>query len=217
MLNIGGTGTLKPWVKFNSKADKWFVRGPEGGEVEIQRPTFIIDLKNIATGWFRFAQGQAPERRIDPSLEHVAPSPGDGFKRGFVVMCFSPKFFGGAVEMSSASLHLSNSIRDIYAKFKDEEGKLENRGKVPVVACVGSDAMKDKHGLNYRPNRTDLNSQTAPASFRTRARSRTPTCGTARRIRASPHRLLMSRRPRQSPHATPPSRRNSDHDRHDRP
>jgi hypothetical protein len=151
MLNIGGTGTLKPWIKFNSKADKWFVRGPEGGEVEIQRPTFIIDLKNIATGWFRFAQGQTPERRIDPSLEHVAPSPGDGFKRGFVVMCFSPKFFGGAVEMSSASLHLSNSIRDIYAKFKDEEGKPENRGKVPVVACVGSDAMKDKHGLNYRP------------------------------------------------------------------
>ena len=151
MLNIGGNGTLKPWVKFNSKADKWFVRGPEGGEVEIQRPTFIIDLKNIATGWFRFAQGQAPERRIDPSLEHVAPSPGDGFKRGFVVMCFSPKFFGGAVEMSSASLHLSNSIRDIYAKFKDEEGKPENRGKAPVVACVGSDAMKDKHGLNYRP------------------------------------------------------------------
>jgi hypothetical protein len=151
MLNIGGTDTLKPWAKFNSKADKWFVRGPEGGEAEIQRPTFIIDLKNIATGWFRFAQGRAPERRIDPSLEHVAPSPGEGFKRGFVVMCFSPKFFGGAVEMSSASLHLSNSIRDIYAKFKDEEGKPENRGKLPVVACVGSDAMKDKHGLNYRP------------------------------------------------------------------
>jgi hypothetical protein len=151
MLNIGGTGTIKPWVKFNSKADKWFVRGPEGGEVEIQRPTFMIDLKNIATGWFRFAQGQAPERRIDPSLEHVAPSPGDGFKRGFVVMCFSPKFFGGAVEMSGASLHLSNAIRDIYARFKEEEGKPENRDKVPVVACVGSDAMKDKHGLNFRP------------------------------------------------------------------
>jgi hypothetical protein len=151
MLNIGGTGTIKPWVKFNSKADKWFVRGSEGGDLEIQRPTFAIDLKNIATGWFRFAQGQAPERRIDPSLDHVAPSPGDGFKRGFVVICFSQKFFGGAVEMSGASLHLSNAIRDVYVKFKDEEGKPENRGKVPVVACVGSDPMKDKHGLNYRP------------------------------------------------------------------
>jgi hypothetical protein len=150
-LNIGGSGTVKPWAKYNSKADKWFIRGPEGGDQEIARPTFLIDLKNIATGWFRFAQGQAPERVIDPSLNQVAPSPGDGFKRGFVVMCFSQKFFGGAVEMSGASLHLSNAIRDVYAKFTEEEGKPENRGKVPVIACVGSDAMKDKHGLNYRP------------------------------------------------------------------
>jgi hypothetical protein len=150
-LNIGGSGTIKPWVKFNSKADKWFVRGPEGGDMEIQRPTFLIDLKNIATGWFRFAQGQAPERRIDPSLDVTAPSPGDNFKRGFVAMCFSQKYFGGAVEMSGASLHLSNAIRDVYARFKEEEGKPENRGKIPVIACVGSEAMKDKHGLNYRP------------------------------------------------------------------
>ena len=68
MLNIGGSGIAKPFVKFNAKADKWFVRSPEGGDQEIARPTFLLDLKNIRTGWLRFREGQAPERVIDPSL-----------------------------------------------------------------------------------------------------------------------------------------------------
>ena len=150
-LNIGGSGIAKPFVKFNAKADKWFVRSPEGGDQEIARPTFLLDLKNIRTGWLRFREGQAPERLIDPSLDRAAPSPGEGFKRGFVVTAYSPKFFGGAVEFSSASIHLSNTIREVYAAFEEDGAKTENRGKVPVVACTGSEAMKDKYGINYRP------------------------------------------------------------------
>jgi hypothetical protein len=150
-LNIGGSGTVKPYVKYNAKADKWFVRAPEGGDQEIARPTFLLDLKNIRTGWLRFREGQAPERVIDPSLDRTAPNPGEDFKRGFVVTAFSQKFFGGAVEFASASIHLSNAIRDIYAAFEEQGGRPENRGKVPVVACTGSDPMKDKFGTNYRP------------------------------------------------------------------
>lgn len=150
-LNIGGSGTIKPYVKFNAKADKWFVRGPDGDDQEITRPTFLLDLKNICTGWFRFLEGQAPERVIDPSLDHPAPAPGEGFKRGFVVMAFSQKFFGGAVEFSSASIHLSNAIRELYSAFEEQGAKPENRGKIPVIACTGSDPMKDKFGTNYKP------------------------------------------------------------------
>ena len=108
-------------------------------------------MKNIRTGWLRFREGQAPERVIDPSLDRAAPSPGEDFKRGFVVTAFSPKFFGGAVEFSSASIHLSNTIREVYAAFEEDGAKTENRGKVPVVACTGSEAMKDKYGTNFRP------------------------------------------------------------------
>ncbi len=150
-LNIGGSGIIKPYVKYNAKADKWFVRSPEGGDQEIARPTFLLDLKNIRTGWLRFREGQAPERVIDPSLDRSAPSPGEDFKRGFVVTAYSPKFFGGAVEFSSASIHLSNAIRELYAAFEENGAKAENRSKVPVVSCTGSEPMKDKYGTNYRP------------------------------------------------------------------
>ena len=150
-LNIGASGIIRPYVKYNAKSDKWFIRAEGGGDLEIARPTFLLDLANIRTGWLRFQEGQAPERLIDPALDKVAPTPGEGFKRGFVVMAFSPKFFGGAVEMASASIHVSNAIRDVYAVFEEQSGRTENRGKVPVIACTGADAMKDKYGTNYRP------------------------------------------------------------------
>jgi len=148
-LHIGGTGTGKPYVKYNAKADKWFVRGEDGEDLEIARPIFAIDFANIATGWLMFREGQAPERRIDPSLERAAPSPGEGFKRGFVVMAFSPKFFGGAAENSSASIHLSNAIKDVYAQWESQKSR--HPGLLPVVACTGAESMKDKYGTNYRP------------------------------------------------------------------
>lgn len=147
-LNIGGTGSTKPYAKYNSKADKWLTRGEEG-DVEVARPTFAADLANIATGWLRFREGQAPERVIDPSLTQAAPAPGEGFKRGFVVAVYSPKFFGGIAELSSASIHVGNAIREVYDQFEKEHAA--NPGKVPVVACVGSEPMKDKYGTNYKP------------------------------------------------------------------
>ena len=148
-LNIGGSGSLKPYAKFNAKADKWFARGPEGEDVEIPRPTFVIDFDNIRTGWLCFREGQAPERSIDPSLDRLAPSPGPDFKRGFVAIAYSPRFFGGCAELASASIHFANAIKEVYAQYEAE--RAANRGKLPVVACTGSQAMKDRSGVNYRP------------------------------------------------------------------
>lgn len=147
-LNIGASGSIKPYAKYNSKSDKWFAKGPEG-DLEIPRPTFLADLKNIVTGWLFFREGQAPERLIDASLEHAAPSPGADFKRGFVLAVFSQKFFGGIAELSSASIHVGNALREIYQQYEEQSGNYP--GQVPVIECSGSEAMKDKYGTNYRP------------------------------------------------------------------
>jgi hypothetical protein len=147
-LNIGATGSIKPYVKFNAKADKWFAKG-ENGDIEIARPAFIADLPNIATGWLRFLEGQAPERVMDTSLDRAAPNPGNGFKRGFMLAVYSQKFFGGFAELSSASIHMGNAIREVYSAFEAE--RASHPGQVPVIACTGSEPMKDRYGTNYRP------------------------------------------------------------------
>jgi hypothetical protein len=110
-----------------------------------------------------FREGQAPERRIDPSLDRAAPSPGEGFKRGFVVMTFSPRFFGGAAEFSSASIHLSNAIKDVYAQWESQRG--HHPGMLPVIACTGAEPMKDKYGTNYRPKFEIVKWVNRPASL----------------------------------------------------
>jgi hypothetical protein len=148
-LNIGGTGNGKPYFKYSAKSDKWFVRGADGQDKEIGPPTFAADLANIQTGWFKFEDGRPPERVIDPSLQRAAPSPGEKFRRGFVLQAFSPKYFGGLAEIISTSIHLSNAIRDIYDQFLKE--KDPHTDKVPLLSCVGSQPMKDRHGTNYRP------------------------------------------------------------------
>jgi hypothetical protein len=147
-LNIGASSSIKPYAKYNSKADKWFARGDDG-DIEIGRPTFVADFANIRTGWLRFREGQAPEKVIDPSLDRIAPNPGEGFKRGFVLAVYSPKFFGGAVELASASIHMGNAIRELYRAYDEHRGS--HPSQLPVIACVGSEAMKDKHGTNYKP------------------------------------------------------------------
>jgi hypothetical protein len=148
-LNIGGTGASKPYVKYNAKADKWFTRGLDGKDTEIQRPTFVVDFDNIATGWLRFREGMAPERVMDPSLDRPAAPPGEDFKRGFVVNAFSPKFFGGIAEFASASVHVANAIKDLYTQYETE--KAQHPAALPVISCTGSEAKKDRFGTNYRP------------------------------------------------------------------
>jgi len=154
-LNIGGTANRKPYFKYSAKSDKWFVRGADGQDKEIERPTFAADLANIETGWLRFREGQPPERVMDPSLQNAAPCPGDEFRRGFVLQAFSPKYFDGVAEIASTSIHLSNVIKQIYEQFLRERDA--HPGKVPVLSCTGSQPMKDPHGTNYRPIITIIN------------------------------------------------------------
>src|SRR4029077_21254191 len=100
--------------KYSAKSDKWFVRGEDGQDKEIERPTFAADLANIKTGWVRFREGQPPEWVMDPSLQQQAPRPGDDFRRGFVLQAFSPKYLSGVAELASSAIHLCNVIKDVY-------------------------------------------------------------------------------------------------------
>lgn len=150
-LNIvsENTGDYNPWVKYNTKAGRWYVK-TESGEQEVSNPTFIADFENIKTGWIFFAEGQAPSKVWDESLSNPAPRPDDKHKRGFEVTLFSKTSFGGLADLSSSSMHLCGSINDLYDQY--DSLKAQNPGKLPVVKFTGSTPMKDKMGTNYKPN-----------------------------------------------------------------
>ena len=148
-LNIGGSGVYRDICKFNAKAGRWYLRSGDD-ESEIETPTLAIDLNNIATGHLLFLEGAPPNRCMDPSLDNPAPKPSDSHKRGFMVLVYSTKYLNGVAELSSCSMHLCNAIAELHQKFEEMRG--EHPGKLPVVACTGTMAMKGKFGTNYRPS-----------------------------------------------------------------
>jgi len=149
-LNITQTqssGTYDPYLKWNGKAGRFYIKNEAGEEVEVIPTSFIADLENIKTGWLLFVAGMAPDKVWDKELTTPAPKPSENHKRGFAMRLFS-KAFGGVVELSGSSMHLCNSVNDLYEAF--ESGK--QAGKVPVVKFTGASSMKDKMGTNYKPN-----------------------------------------------------------------
>jgi len=160
MLDIGNSGgNFTPWVKFNAKAGRWYVKG-DNGDVEVTNPTFVADFQNIKTGWFYFSAGAAPERVLDPALTQRATKPDrtftdkngnvkDCFKRGFMLNCFSNNSFGGVVELSSTAESICTPIGALYGQYSNApESKT---GKLPVVAVKGASPVTGKHGTNYTP------------------------------------------------------------------
>ena len=147
-LDIGSTGVYRPIVKYNAQSARWYLRSGDH-ETEIDLPTMVMDLENIALGWVLFLAGSAPNCRWDTTLEVRSPQPSDSHKRGFLVVCYSPKYLDGVAELSSGSMHISNSIKELYTTFEEQRGN--HPGKVPVVACTGTTAVDDKFGTNHKP------------------------------------------------------------------
>ena len=147
-LNIGASGSIKPYAKYNSKADKWFARGDEG-DIEIGRPTFVADFANIRDRLAALPRGPGAGAGDRSILGASRSQPGRGLQARLRLMVFSQKFFGGAVELASASIHMGNAIRELYQAYEEQRGS--HPGQLPVIACVGSEPMKDKYGTNYKP------------------------------------------------------------------
>ena len=149
-LNIGSNGSSRPYCKYNAKSGRWSRQGENGEDIDIANPTFIADMANIETGWMRFREGQAPDRILDASLQETAAKPTEAdFKRGFILILYSKQYFGGAVELSSCSLHLCNAVNDAFTIYM--AGRDGYPGQVPVFSCTGVVPSKDKFGTNYRP------------------------------------------------------------------
>lgn len=160
-LSVGGDGDFTPFIKYNAKAGRWYVK-PEGqtDEVEISNPSLAFDMANIRTGWLFYQEGSGPEKIWDPSPAQMAPKPAGPrkFKRGFEVMVFGNAIIPGTHhklglrEFSSTAGNVITSIVNMYAVY--EAGKDVNLGKVPVFACQGVKPIQGAYGTNYEPQFT---------------------------------------------------------------
>ena len=136
-LNLQNDSNFTPHVRWMASTSTW-KKSTEDGTVDVQIPQAVYDLENIKTGWGIFAEGEAPEWVMDPSLKEKAPRPEDGrlWKRGFLVTVYSEKHLDGAREFATTATGASRAILALYDQYEQQAG--DNPGLVPVVRYDGA-------------------------------------------------------------------------------
>jgi hypothetical protein len=159
-LNLGGDNDFTPYLKYNAKAGRFYVR-PQGvtEDVEVVNPRLAIDMANIRTGWIYYPQageGGGPEKVWDASLAQAAPKPPGPkkYRRGFEVMVYGNDNLPGVGvlglrEWSSNAGNANNAIVKMYEAY--EAGAAQNPGKVPFYVCAGVTPITGQYGTNYEP------------------------------------------------------------------
>lgn len=154
-LNLSTGGEFSPFLKYNAKAGRWFVRDDNGNDIEIASPRFAIDLENIKTGWIHFPPTSPPSFVWD--VEGVrGPRPGDGYKDGFKVFLMStdaqPALANkplGVREWTSNAYAAKAGLLNLYQQYQANAG--QNPDKVPVVRCVSVKVIKSDFGDSFEP------------------------------------------------------------------
>ena len=142
-------GEIVPYLKYNAKAGRFYIRNDSGEEVEVDKPKLAFDFANIKTGWIYFEQGSGPEKIWDPAPGVIAAKPVGPrkFKRGFEVMVYSSQL--GVREFIATATNCISAILQMYAAY--ESARKTNAGKAPIFECVGVKAISGMYGTNYEP------------------------------------------------------------------
>jgi len=144
MLNLSNNnGSGNSYIRFAPQANAWTNRDGE----EIQLKKVVMDLDSVQTGWLMIAAGMR-DWQPDEVLGAKSQSPGEGYKRGFVVTLYSKEL--GLVDWSANAYGPCKGFEKIYNEA--DKAASDNFGKLPVIEYVNSTAEKVGKGNTRVPN-----------------------------------------------------------------
>jgi hypothetical protein len=144
MLNLSNNnGSGNSYIRFAPQANAWTNRDGE----EIQLKKVVMDLYSVQTGWLMIGAG-VRDWQPDETLGAKSQSPGEGYKRGFVVTLYSKEL--GLVDWSANAYGPCKGFEKIYNECEKAVG--DNPGKLPVIEYVNSTAEKVGKGNTRVPN-----------------------------------------------------------------
>lgn len=149
-------GSEGPWLQWSARGTldgsvppkSFFIRDgdgktPFGGFTE---SGVVLDIVNMKTGWCYSdgVAGQAPDWKMNATLNQMMPSPGEGYKKGFKIRCA----IGGGKTASwdqagAAAWGAFVALVPALAKGPD--------GKLPLVKMTGSNFEQFKRGSTVTP------------------------------------------------------------------
>ena len=144
MLNLSNNnGSGNSYIRFAPQANAWTNR--DGDEIQLKK--VVMDLDSVQTGWLMIGAG-VRDWQPDETLGAKSQSPGEGYKRGFVVTLYSKEL--GLVDWSANAYGPCKGFEKIYNEADKAAG--DNEGKLPVIEYVNSTAEKVGKGNTRVPN-----------------------------------------------------------------
>jgi hypothetical protein len=133
-------GAFLPYLGFNAKSDKWFLNVNKE-KVQLKgKIEFVLDFKNMRTGWFLFQDGLAPNIVLDESLTVRAAQPSPKHKRGVKFPVLMKGEHPGVYEFSSVAANVLKPLSDLHDDYLKEFEK--NKNIAPVVLVGDSVEVK---------------------------------------------------------------------------
>ena len=144
MLNLSNnSGSGNSYIRFAPQANAWTNR--DGDEIQLKK--VVMDLDSVQTGWLMIGAG-VRDWQPDEVLGAKSQSPGEGYKRGFVVTLYSKEL--GLVDWSANAYGPCKGFDKIYNEA--DKAASDNEGKLPVIEYVNSTAEKVGKGNTRVPN-----------------------------------------------------------------
>lgn len=154
-FDTGGGGGEGPWLQWSARgtldgeipAKSFFIRDVDGKtKFDGFANGVVLDIENMQTGWCYSdgVAGQAPDWRMNQSVSHMMPSPGDGYKKGFKIRCAIGGGKTAAWEQAGAAAW--NAFTALVPALQQGEP-----GKLPLVKLTGTKAEQFKRGSTTTP------------------------------------------------------------------
>lgn len=164
-IDTGDTGgSLGPWLAWTSNGSaikgfqpmKWILRGKDenGEKFETMVPGFengcVMDIDSLKLGWEKDgAQGQAPERRWNPSISQATPRPDESKKQSGAYAWSRALSVRLAIGGGDAATWEQGSFA-AYAAFeklaKQIQAEYPGDGRLPLVVQTNVEQRKLPNG-----------------------------------------------------------------------
>ena len=121
MLNLSNNnGSGNSYIRFAPQANAWTNR--DGDEIQLKK--VVMDLDSVQTGWLMIGAG-VRDWQPDEVLGAKSQSPGEGYKRGFVVTLYSKEL--SLVDWSANAYGPCKGFEKIYNECEKAAG--DNEGQ----------------------------------------------------------------------------------------
>ena len=162
-LGFNSGGTIKPRIKYNSKAGRAYrverKQDNDGDWVNDDREVtdnlcFLLDRKSMRKGWMDFKTFHEVVVPIKADLPKQPDDIGSDGKLAYkpilkMTVKLAPTCGGDIREFSTSSMLVMNSIGDLLVTWKSSEHADDDM--CPVLKLDGSEAITGTHGTNYKP------------------------------------------------------------------